>query len=99
MREKQQEQWIALRWDEQVQGEFTAELRIEVENRRGAIATIATRINSLGVNIEKISSSDKDHLFSYVDLELHVDSRVHLARIMRRLRSTDSVRRVTRVSN
>jgi guanosine-3',5'-bis(diphosphate) 3'-pyrophosphohydrolase len=99
IREKQQEQWIALRWDEQVHGEFTAELRIEVENRRGAIATIATRINSMGVNIEKISSSDKDYQFSYVDLELHVDSRVHLARIMRRLRSTDGVRRVTRVSN
>jgi guanosine-3',5'-bis(diphosphate) 3'-pyrophosphohydrolase len=93
------EQSIALRWDDAVTGDFTAELRIEVENRRGTIATIATRINSMGVNIEKISSSDKDYQFTYVDLELQVENRVHLARIMRRLRSIESVRRVTRVSN
>jgi guanosine-3',5'-bis(diphosphate) 3'-pyrophosphohydrolase len=35
----------------------------------------------------------------YVDLELLVRSRVHLAHIMRRLRSVDRVRKVTRVSN
>ena len=80
-----------------MQGEFLAELRIEVENRRGAIATIATRINSMGVNIDKISSQDKDYQFTYVDLDLHVQSRVHLARVMRRLRGIDYVRRVNRV--
>jgi guanosine-3',5'-bis(diphosphate) 3'-pyrophosphohydrolase len=93
------EQWIALRWDDEVSGEYIAELRIEVENRRGTIATIATRINSMGVNIEKISTTDKDHQYHYVDLELLVRSRVHLAHIMRRLRSVDRVRKVTRVSN
>ncbi|MFK8043670.1 RelA/SpoT family protein [Congregibacter sp.] len=98
MREKP-EQWIPLRWDDQVDGEFLAELRIETENRRGAIATIATRINSMNVNIDKISSTDKDYQFTYVDLDLHVESRVHLARIMRRLRGIDSVRRVSRVRN
>ncbi|EAQ97646.1 RelA/SpoT family protein [Congregibacter litoralis] len=98
MREKP-EQWIPLRWDDQVSGEFLAELRIETENRRGAIATIATRINSMNVNIDKISSTDKDYQFTYVDLDLHVESRVHLARIMRRLRGIDSVRRVSRVRN
>jgi guanosine-3',5'-bis(diphosphate) 3'-pyrophosphohydrolase len=58
------EQWIALRWDDEVSGEYIAELRIEVENRRGTIATIATRINSMGVNIEKISTTDKDYQFT-----------------------------------
>ena len=53
----------------------------------------------MGVNIDKISSTDKDFQFTYVDLDLHVESRVHLARIMRRLRGIDSVRRVSRVRN
>ncbi len=91
------EQWIPLRWDDDIEGEFLAELRIEVENRRGTIATIATRINSMGVNIDKISSTDKDYQYTYVDLDLHVENRVHLAGIMRRLRGIDSVRRVSRV--
>jgi GTP diphosphokinase / guanosine-3',5'-bis(diphosphate) 3'-diphosphatase len=90
---------VALRWDDQVEGEYAVELRIEVENRRGMIAVIATRINAMGVNIEKISTEDKDYQFTYVDLEMLVENRVHLAQILKRLRSTNSVRKVTRVKN
>ena len=94
-----EERLVALRWDEEVEGEYLVELRIEVENRRGMIAVIATRINSMGVNIEKISTEDKDYQFTYVDLEMQVHNRVHLARIMKRLRYLNSVRKVTRVKN
>ena len=98
MREKS-ERLVALRWDELVEGEYSVELRIEVENRRGMIAVIATRINSMGVNIEKISTDDKDYQFTYVDLEMLVHNRVHLAHIMKRLRAIGSVRKVTRIKN
>jgi RelA/SpoT family (p)ppGpp synthetase len=94
-----QERLVALRWDEQVEGEYSVEVRVEVENRRGMIAVLATRINSMGVNIEKISTEDKDYQFTYVNLEMLVDNRIHLARIMKRLRTISSVRRVTRVKN
>ena len=93
------ERRIALRWDNSVEGEYRAELRVEVENRRGMIAVIATRINSMSVNIEKISTDDKDYQFTYVNLELMVKGRVHLARIMKRLRTISHVRKVTRVKN
>jgi RelA/SpoT family (p)ppGpp synthetase len=93
------ERLVALRWDEEVEGEYGVEVRIEVENRRGMIAVIATRINSMGVNIEKVSTEDKDYQFTFVDLEMLVENRVHLARIMRRLRAINSVRKVTRIKN
>ena len=93
------ERLVALRWDEEVEGEYPVDLRIEVENRRGMIAVIATRINSMGVNIEKISTDDKDYQFTYVQLEMLVHNRVHLARIMKRLRSINYVRKVNRVKN
>jgi RelA/SpoT family (p)ppGpp synthetase len=96
MRENR-ERLVALRWDDPVQGEYLTELRIEVENRRGMIAVLATRINSMGVNIEKISTEDKDHQFTCVDIAIMVESRVHLARIMKRLRTVTHVRRVTRM--
>ena len=98
MRDKT-ERLVALRWDDAVEGEYSVELRIEVENRRGMIAVIATRINSMGVNIEKISTDDKDYQFTYVDLEMLVHNRVHLAHIMKRLRAINSVRKVTRIKN
>jgi (p)ppGpp synthase/HD superfamily hydrolase len=93
------ERRIALRWDDTVVGEYRAELRVEVENRRGMIAVIATRINSMGVNIEKISTDDKDYQFTYVNLEMMVQGRIHLARIMKRLRTINHVRKVSRVKN
>jgi RelA/SpoT family (p)ppGpp synthetase len=93
------ERTIALRWDKAVEGEYPVVLRIEVENRRGMIAVIATRINSMGVNIEKISTEDKDYQFTYVNLELMVKGRVHLARIMKRLRTINHVRKVLRIKN
>jgi GTP diphosphokinase / guanosine-3',5'-bis(diphosphate) 3'-diphosphatase len=93
------ERRIALRWDDSVEGEYRAELRVEVENRRGMIAVIATRINSMGVNIEKITTDDKDYQFTYVTLEMMVNGRVHLARIMKRLRTINHVRKVTRITN
>ena len=93
------ERLVALRWDDEVEGEYSVELRIEVENRRGMIAVIATRINSMGVNIEKITTDDKDYQFTYVDLEMLVHNRVHLARIMKRLRAINYVRKVTRIKN
>jgi RelA/SpoT family (p)ppGpp synthetase len=91
------EKLVPLRWDEEVEGEFSVALRIELENRRGMIAVLATRINSMDVNIEKISSEDKDYQFSYVDLVMSVKGRVHLARIMKRIRTLREVHRVTRV--
>jgi guanosine-3',5'-bis(diphosphate) 3'-pyrophosphohydrolase len=63
------------------------------------IATLATRINSMDVNIEKISTEDKDYQFTYVDLAMVVKNRVHLARILKRLRILKSVHRVQRVKN
>ena len=63
------------------------------------IAIIATRINSMDVNIEKISTDDKDYQFTYVDLGMMVHNRVHLARIMKRLRTVNYVRKVTRIKN
>ena len=93
------ERLVALRWDSEVEGEYSAELRIEVENRRGMIAVLATRINSMDVNIDKISTEDKDYQFTYVNLAMEVKNRVHLARIVKRLRTLNSVRKVTRVTN
>ena len=90
---------VALRWHDEVKGDYTSELRIESENKRGQIAVIAAQLNSIGINIEKIASSSKDYQFTHLDLELHVKSRVHLAQIMRRLRAVNSVHKVARVKN
>jgi guanosine-3',5'-bis(diphosphate) 3'-pyrophosphohydrolase len=92
------ERMMNLRWDEEVEGLYSAALRLESENRRGIIAVVATRLSTVGMNIDRISTTDKDAQYTYVDIELQVRSRVHLARIMKRLRTVEGVRRVIRIS-
>ena len=94
----QPERMMALRWDEEIDGQFAVGLRIEAENRRGIIAVIANRLSVIGLNIERISSHARDAHFTYIDMELKLGSRIHLARIMKRLRTIDGVRKVTRTS-
>nr|WP_040482343.1 RelA/SpoT family protein [Luminiphilus syltensis] len=94
----QPERLMALRWDEEIDGQFAVGLRVEAENRRGIIAVIANRLSVIGLNIERISSHARDTHFTYIDMELKLSSRIHLARIMKRLRTIDGVRKVTRTS-
>jgi guanosine-3',5'-bis(diphosphate) 3'-pyrophosphohydrolase len=90
---------VQLRWDPGVQGEFSVELRVEVEHQRGIIATLANTITSSEANIEKISMADRDAQFSIVNLTLTVRNRIHLARVMKRVRVIKSVTRISRVRN
>ena len=91
--------YINLRWDPTVGGEFTVELRVELEHQRGIIATLANAITSAEANIEKIGTSDRDAQFSIVNLILTVRNRIHLARVMKKVRMMKSVSKVGRMSN
>ena len=93
------EKCVSVRWDPDVEGEFSVELRVELENQRGIIATLATTITGTEANIEKISTLERDARFSIVNLSLNVRNRVHLARVMKRVRLIKPVSRVTRVKS
>ena len=94
----QPERLMNLRWDDAVEGVFPVGLRVEAENRRGMIAVLGTRLNAIGMNIERISTQNRDMAFTYIDLEIKVSSRIHLARIMKRLRTVEGVRKVSRTA-
>ena len=93
------EKCVSVSWDSDVQGEFSVELRVELENERGIIATLATTITGTEANIEKISTVERDARFSIVNLSLNVHNRVHLARVMKRVRHIKAVAKVTRVKS
>ena len=93
------EKCVSVRWDPDVEGEFSVELKVELENQRGIIATLATTITGAEANIEKISTLERDARFSIVNLSLNVRNRVHLALVMKRVRLIKPVTRVTRVKS
>lgn len=91
------ERFVPLRWAEGVEGEFAVELRVELEKNRGAIAVLATKITSGDAGIKRITVEDDDPRLSAVNVIIGVHNRIHLARIMKRIRTIKSVTRVMRV--
>jgi GTP pyrophosphokinase/guanosine-3',5'-bis(diphosphate) 3'-pyrophosphohydrolase len=69
---------------------------LDVTNKRGVLATVASAISEADTNIENINTSERDGVTTTVSLTLSVRDRIHLARIMRRLRTLPDVLRLTR---
>jgi len=83
-------------WAANVQGEFLSQIRVEVQAERGIIASLATRIAQTGTSIEGIQVEERDAEHSVITLTIAVTSRVHLANVMRSVRTMRSVTSVTR---
>jgi len=90
------EKCIQLSWAKEVVGEFNVELRIELEHQRGLIALLASNVNAADGNIEKISMDERDGRTSVVRLIVSVHDRVHLARVLRKIRGLKGVMHINR---
>lgn len=92
----QPEKCIPLSWAKDIAGEFSVDLRIELAHQRGLIALLAATVSETNANIEKISVDERDGRMSIVQLSISLGDRVHLARVMRKLRSLAGVTRIIR---
>jgi len=94
---KKQTSWLDVEWSQDVAGEFATDIRLEILNQRGSLATIASTISELDSNIENVTVVDQDDRVSVDLITLTVKDRVHLAKIMRRLKELSVVLKITRV--
>jgi len=94
---KKQTNWLDVEWSQDAAGDFPVEIRIEILNQRGSLATIASTISELNSNIENVNVVDQDDRISVDLITLTVKDRVHLAKIMRRLKELSIVLKITRV--
>ena len=78
-------------------GEFWVEVIVEVSNKRGALASLATAISEAKSNIGNIKVDPRDGQHNSVAFSLSVNDRGHLARIMRRLKADKHVLRLHRL--
>lgn len=88
-----------INWSAEVAGEFLTEIRVEVKSERGIIATLATRIAQTSTSIEGIQVEERDAESSVITLVIAVHNRIHLANVMRSIRTMRSVARVYRGKN
>jgi (p)ppGpp synthase/HD superfamily hydrolase len=87
---------LSVQWSEHVEGEFLAYMRVQVANQRGVLATLAATIANTSSNIEHVNLTEKDGRISTIEFVITVQDRIHLARIMKKLRSLGVVNRIWR---
>ncbi len=96
MRDKP-ERLVPLRWADGIGGEFSVTIKVVLEKSRGVIAVIATRITGADASIKKINVDEDDPRLSTVHLLVGVHNRVHLAQVMKRIRTVKGVTKVVRI--
>ena len=93
------EKCVILSWDKDIDSEFSVDLRLYLENRKGVVAELASAITQADANIEGISVEDRDARLSVTQIQLSVQGRKHLARVIRRLRTIRGVNKIVRIKN
>ena len=93
------ERWVDVAWEPEVSGEFPAEIRVDMANRKGVLATVAAAIAEMGANIENVNIENRDGLDAAMNFVIGVHDRTHLARIMRRIRGISEVSRIARTGH
>jgi len=91
------EQWLDIDWQADENEIFETLIKIQVENRRGMLASIANSIAKLGVNIEHLDIEEQDHSMKALNLVIGVQNFEKLDEILYEIKSLEFVRGVERV--
>jgi guanosine-3',5'-bis(diphosphate) 3'-pyrophosphohydrolase len=90
------ERRVEIGWDKEVQGDYRAELRVEVVNRPGVLATVSAAIAEANSNIDDVKYIERGIQAATLIFAIEVKNRKHLADVMRRIRNTKVVNGVYR---
>ncbi len=94
---KHSDKFIEVEWADDASGEFSCEIKLEIENKLGLLARTATVISDCGADIENVYMEDRDGFSMNILYLIKISDRKHLAKLMRRLRRTASVMHIVRL--
>jgi GTP diphosphokinase / guanosine-3',5'-bis(diphosphate) 3'-diphosphatase len=82
------EKYIFLSWENEMilPRDFQVDIQVELVNQKGVLAALASAINDANANIENVVISESDGHYYNVKVTLSVQNRVHLARVMKKIR-------------
>ena len=93
---KQPDKWISVAWENAGDRLFASEIKVQVTNKMGVLAAVASSIAATETNIDHVSLLERDGDSSSLKFELQVRDRKQLARILRTVRRMPDVMRVSR---
>ena len=89
---------LPMEWDEVPHGEFKAALRLELFNHQDTLASLTRTIASSDSSIINLQTEERENSVYIIDIELTTKNRVHLAKIMRKIRAMPELQKVSRHS-
>jgi guanosine-3',5'-bis(diphosphate) 3'-pyrophosphohydrolase len=93
---KQPDKWVGVNWEASIDREFSVEVVVETTNRPGVLAEIAARIADNGSNIEQVSVEERLEDIADLRFLILVRDRIHLAKVIRGVRTMSVVKKITR---
>lgn len=90
---------IEVQWEPETGRTFPVDIRVDVVNHRGVLATVAAAIADLEANTENVGIEERDGRYSVIKFTIAVRNRKHLAEIMRRVKAIDDVVRIYRAKS
>ena len=102
---REPERWIDAQWESTSAEEhdsqrlFNVKLDMSLKNERGVLAKVAVEISETGANLAHVSMDDEAEEITLLHFMIQVTDRVHLARVIRRLRRLPEATRIARVKS
>ena len=91
------DKWIEVDWDPDTNRMFDVVLKVVVLDQRGVLAKVAAAIADAGCNIANVSVDEDRSMYATNYFTVQVANRQHLAKVLRSLRRTQEVVRISRV--
>lgn len=91
------DKYVSLHWEKKVHGDFPVDVGIDIFNHRGSLASLALTISEAESNIINIKAEEFDERDFSVHMTVTVHDRIHLARVLRKIRNNKNVLRVIRI--
>ena len=93
---KQPDKWLSVAWEQTHGRLFASEIQLEINNRVGVLAAVASSIAGAETNIDQVQLEERDVSNSWLRIQLQVRDRQHLAKVIKTIRRMHDVQRVFR---
>jgi len=88
---------ISVHWEDDIDGEFQAKIRVDVFNSRGVLASLTRVMADEHANIVNMEIDEKDGSTNSIDFVVGVKDRIHLAQVIKRIRKFKFVNKISRI--
>lgn len=96
-RAREPERWIPVMWDTNTARHLSTRLDVTVVNERGVLGRLAAEITEADSNIMHLTMQDDAAATGVLHLTVQVDSRKHLAQVIRAIRHVPQVQKIVRI--